>query len=126
MKSASELILNAKGHIYHLDLPREVIAPWCITVGDPERVGQVSKYFDQVEYKQAHREFVTHVGTLQGKKIMVISTGISTDNIDIVLNELDALANIDLKSGLPNEQHLAINFYPIGYSRHIQPLDTSR
>ncbi len=121
MKSPSELILNAKGHIYHLDLPKDALAPICITVGDPERVAQVSKYFDSVSYRQSHREFVTHVGLLHGKKIMVISTGIGTDNIDIVLNELDALANIDLKSGIPYENHTSLQFIRIGTSGTFSP-----
>src|SRR5215203_6323796 len=94
----SELILNARGAIYHLDLLPEEIGDTIITVGDPFRVKEVSKYFDHVDVIGHHREFVSHTGRLQNKRITVVSTGIGTDNIDIVLNELDALVNIDLKT----------------------------
>ena len=94
----SELILNADGSIYHLNLIPEDIADTIITVGDPDRVQSVSKYFDTVEIKKQKREFVTHTGTYAGKRLTVISTGIGTDNIDIVFNELDGLANIDFES----------------------------
>src|SRR5690606_30613974 len=92
---SSELILNPDGSIYHLNLFPEDIASTIITVGDPDRVGEVSKYFDSIEVKKGKREFHTHTGYFAGKRLTVISTGIGTDNIDIVLNELDALANID-------------------------------
>src|SRR5437868_7120652 len=95
MIGESELILNTRGSIYHLDLRPEEIADTIITVGDPDRVAQVSKYFVKIEMKKQRREFVTHTGYLAGKRLSVISTGIGTDNIDIVLNELDALVNID-------------------------------
>ncbi|HVX00534.1 MAG TPA: hypothetical protein VHA52_08890, partial [Candidatus Babeliaceae bacterium] len=91
----SELILTNRGAVYHLDLRPEEIAGTIITVGDPERVKQVSKHFDSIEVKRSHREFITHTGRLGKKRISVVSTGIGTDNIDIVLNELDALVNID-------------------------------
>ena len=91
----SELILNPDGSIYHLHLRPEDLATTIITVGDPDRVDQVSKYFDYIDFKQHKREFKTHTGTYKGKRITVISTGIGTDNIDIVFNELDALVNID-------------------------------
>ena len=94
----SEMILNSRGAIYHLNLLPEELASTIITVGDPNRVGEVSKYFDKVEIKQHHREFITHTGWLAKKKISVISTGIGPDNIDIVLNEIDALVNIDFAS----------------------------
>src|SRR5947209_3337509 len=93
--AASELIINARGAVYHLDLRPEELADTIITVGDPDRVGKVSQYFDKVEVKRQHREFVSHTGYLGRKRITVVSTGIGPDNIDIVLNELDALANID-------------------------------
>jgi uridine phosphorylase len=93
----SELILNPDGSIYHLNLLPEDIASKIILVGDPDRVDSVSKIFDSVRVKKQKREFVTHSGSYQGKEITVISTGIGTDNIDIVLNELDALINIDLQ-----------------------------
>ncbi len=95
----SELIINPRGAIYHLNLKPEELAHDIITVGDPERVGEVSKYFDHIEFKIQHREFVTHTGCLGKKRLSVISTGIGTDNIDIVLNELDALVNIDFETG---------------------------
>ena len=94
----SELILNKRGAIYHLDLLPEEIAPLIITVGDPYRVEAVSKHFDSIQYKRSHREFLTHTGTIGKKRISVISTGIGPDNIDIVFNELDALLNIDLRN----------------------------
>lgn len=116
MKSESELILNPKGNVYHLDLAPEMVAPICITVGDPDRVAQVSKYFDSVDYKITHREFITHSGRVNGSPIMVISTGISTDNIDIVFNELDALVNIDLIKKEVKETFTTIRFIRIGTS----------
>ena len=91
----SELILNPDGSIYHLHLRPEDLATTIITVGDPDRVDQVSKYFDHIELKQQKREFKTHTGLYKNQRITVISTGIGSDNIDIVLNELDALVNID-------------------------------
>ena len=93
---ASELIINARGALYHLNLRPEEIADTIITVGDPFRVEKVSNYFDQIEHRSSHREFITHTGTVNGKRISVVSTGIGPDNIDIVMNELDALVNIDL------------------------------
>ncbi|MDO6435327.1 nucleoside phosphorylase [Flavitalea sp. BT771] len=92
----SELIINSRGAIYHLDLRPEELADTIFTVGDPLRVSAVSKHFDKIEHKTQHREFVSHTGYIGKKRVTVVSTGIGTDNIDIVLNELDALANIDL------------------------------
>src|SRR5690606_12295387 len=94
----SELILNADGSIHHLHLLPEDVADTIITVGDPARVAKVSHYFDSIDIKKGNREFTTHTGYLNGMRISVISTGIGTDNIDIVLNELDALVNIDFKA----------------------------
>src|SRR5438876_11139990 len=91
----SELIINNRGAIYHLDLRPEELAPNVIVVGDPDRVKLVSKHFDSVQVKVQHREFITHTGTIGRKRISVISTGIGTDNIDIAVNEIDALANIN-------------------------------
>src|SRR3954471_21320311 len=99
----SELIINSRGAIYHLDLRPEELAPTIITVGDPDRVTEVSKYFDKVEVKRQHREFVSHTGNLGNKRITAVSTGIGTDNIDIVLNELDALVNIDFGTRMIRE-----------------------
>jgi len=116
----TELILNADGSIYHLNLLPGDVAGTVITVGDPERVLQVSRYFDHIELKKSKREFVTHTGTLGGKRLTVISTGIGTDNIDIVMNELDALVNIDLKTRLPRGQLQKLNIIRIGTSGAIQ------
>ena len=95
---ASELILNPDGSIYHLNLLPEDIADTVFLVGDPDRVEEVSRYFDSIEIKKQKREFVSHTGYIGNKRLTCLSTGIGTDNIDIVLNELDALVNIDLKT----------------------------
>jgi uridine phosphorylase len=116
----SELILNADGSVYHLNLLPDDIAGTIITVGDPERVSKISSHFDHIELKKSKREFVTHTGTIGGKRITVISTGIGTDNIDIVLNELDILANIDLKTRLPYQQLHKLNIIRIGTSGALQ------
>src|ERR1700761_436785 len=100
--SETDLILNADGSAYHLNLLPGDVADTVITVGDPDRVGEVSKYFDSVELKKGKREFITHTGYVGNKRLTVISTGIGTDNIDIVLNELDALVNIDFETRLVN------------------------
>ena len=94
----SELILNPDGSVYHLNLLPEHIADTIITVGDPDRVPGVTKYFESIEFSTHKREFHTQTGVYKGKRMTVISTGIGTDNIDIVFNELDALVNIDLKT----------------------------
>lgn len=112
----SELVTNSDGSIYHLQLHPEDIAETILTVGDPARVAQVSKYFDRIEVQRSHREFVTHTGWLGAKRITVISTGIGTDNIDIVLNELDALANINLQTRTINTIHKPLNIIRIGTS----------
>jgi len=91
----SELIINSRGAVYHLDLRPEELASTVITVGDPDRVEEVSKHFDHIDYKGRHREFITHTGTIGNKRITCLSSGIGPDNIDIVMNELDALVNID-------------------------------
>ena len=88
----SELIINPRGAIYHLDVTPEELATTVITVGDPFRVKEVSKHFDSIEVKQHHREFITHTGYVGKKRITVLSSGIGPDNIDIVMNELDAPA----------------------------------
>src|SRR6185503_4423809 len=110
MISESELIINPRGSVYHLDLRPEEIADTIITVGDPSRVSEVSKYFVNVEMKKQRREFVTHTGYLAGRRLTVISTGIGTDNIDIVLNELDALVNIDLESRTRKKETTRLKF----------------
>jgi uridine phosphorylase len=117
----SELILNADQSIYHLNLFPEDIAPTIITVGDPDRVGEVSKYFDDITVKKGKREFITHTGLLKGEKITVISTGIGTDNVDIVLNELDALANIDFRTRKIKKNRIRFKIIRIGTSGALQP-----
>ncbi len=116
----SELILNKDGSVYHLNLLPEEISGTIITVGDPGRVGEVSKHFDTIEVKKSHREFVTHTGIINGKKITVISTGIGTDNIDIVMNELDALVNIDLKTRTVKDTLSSLNIIRIGTCGGLQ------
>ncbi|MDC6364734.1 MULTISPECIES: nucleoside phosphorylase [Flavobacteriaceae] len=125
--SDSELILNPDGSIYHLNLLPQDIAPTIITVGDPNRVAQVSKYFDSIELQKEKREFVTHTGSYHGKRITVISTGIGTDNIDIVFNELDALVNIDFETRQVKNEKIPLDFIRIGTSGSIQkniPVDS--
>ncbi|MEO9890968.1 nucleoside phosphorylase [Aurantibacter sp.] len=117
----SELILNADNSIYHLNLLPQDIADTIITVGDPERVSHVSSKFDAIELKKGKREFITHTGVKNGKRLTVISTGIGTDNIDIVLNELDALANINLETRTLHNNIKKLNIIRIGTSGAIQP-----
>jgi len=119
--SKTELILNSRGNVYHLDLNAEWIAPTCITVGDPERVSQVSKHFDRIDMIRSHREFVSHIGWLGSQRLMVISTGIGSDNIDIVINEIDALLNIDLETKKIKDQTSSIRFIRIGTSGAFHP-----
>jgi uridine phosphorylase len=108
---ASEMIINERGAIYHLNVRPEQIADTIITVGDPDRVSEVSKYFDHVEHVCAHREFITHTGYIGKKRISVLSTGIGPDNIDIALNEIDALVNIDFSTRTINEQKKSSIYY---------------
>ncbi|MEO6834031.1 MAG: nucleoside phosphorylase, partial [Chitinophagaceae bacterium] len=125
--AASELILTEKGSIYHLDLRPEQLADTVITVGDPGRVATVSQHFDRIEHKVEHREFITHTGVLGKKRISVVSTGIGPDNIDIVLNELDALANIDFETRTIRNQKKTLNIIRLGTSGALQkdiPLDS--
>ena len=123
----SELILNKDGSVYHLNLLPKHLAPTIITVGDPDRVDLVASYFDSIEYTVHKREFRTITGYYKGKRITVISTGIGTDNIDIVLNELDALVNIDLINRSVKKEHTSLDIIRIGTSGAIQadiPLDS--
>jgi uridine phosphorylase len=117
---ASELIINPDGSIFHLHLKPENLAENIILVGDPGRVQLVSSFFDQIESTAENREFVSATGTFRGKRITVLSTGIGTDNIDIVVNELDALVNIDLKTRTVREEHTALNIVRIGTSGALQ------
>jgi uridine phosphorylase len=123
----SELIINSRGAIYHLDCRPEEIANTIITVGDPDRVKAVSKHFDQIEFKNQHREFITHTGYIGNKRISCVSTGIGPDNIDIVFNELDALVNIDFETRQTKEQLTALNIIRLGTSGSLQasiPVDS--
>ena len=117
---ASELIINDRGAIYHLNVRPEEIADTIITVGDPERVASVSKYFDRVEHKLAHREFITHTGYIGQKRISVLSTGIGPDNIDIALNEIDALANINFDTRTINDQKKSVSIIRMGTCGSLQ------
>jgi len=117
---ASELIINPDGSIFHLHLLPEDIADTIILVGDPGRVETVASFFDQIELKKQNREFYTITGYYKKKRLTVISTGIGTDNIDIVVNELDAIANIDLKTRKRKAEHKTLNFIRIGTSGSLQ------
>lgn len=117
----SELILRPDGSLYHLHLLPGQVAENIITVGDPERVTLVSQRFDRIELKVEAREFVTHTGELNGKRLTVISTGIGTDNVDIVINELDALFNIDLDRRQVKDRLTSLNFVRLGTSGAFQP-----
>ena len=116
----TELIITDKQRVYHLDISAEQVADDIILVGDQGRVEQISKRFDQVECKIQHREFVTHTGWFNGKRISVISTGIGPDNIDIVLNELDAAVNIDLKTRMLKPHMRSLNIVRLGTSGALQ------
>lgn len=116
----SELILNSRGAVYHLDLRPEELAQTVVTVGDPDRVREFSKYFDTVEVKRQHREFVTHTGLVNGKRITVLSSGIGPDNIDIVMNELDALVNIDFETREIKPTLSSLNIIRVGTSGSLQ------
>ncbi|GGZ69155.1 nucleoside phosphorylase [Algibacter mikhailovii] len=123
----SELILNPDGSIYHLNLKPENISDTIILVGDQDRVSKVTKYFDSIEFETQKREFKTQTGLYKGKRLSVISTGIGPDNIDIVLNELDALVNIDFKTRQTKTKLTILNFVRIGTSGALQveiPVDT--
>ncbi len=118
--SETDLILNRDGSVYHLNLLPKHISDTIITVGDPSRVYKVSQYFDEVEFEMNKREFITHVGTFNGKKITVISTGIGTDNVEIFLTEIDALVNIDLKTREPKVRKKKLKIVRIGTSGALQ------
>jgi uridine phosphorylase len=117
----SELIINPDGSLYHLNLKPGNVSDTIIAVGDPGRVYRVSNFFDTLEFEMNKREFITHTGTYAGKRITVISTGMGTDNIEILLTELDALFNIDLKSREIKKKKKKLNIVKIGTSGSIQP-----
>jgi len=118
--SDTDLILNGDGSVYHLGLVPDQLADTIIAVGDPGRVEQVSHYFSKVEFKSQNREFVTHTGIYQGKRISVISTGIGPDNVEIFFHEVDALANIDLSRREPRAVHRTLNIIRLGTSGAMQ------
>ena len=118
--SETDLILNSDGSVYHLNLLPKNISDTIIAVGDPSRVYKVSQYFDEVEFEMNKREFITHVGTFNGKKITVISTGMGTDNVEIFLTEIDALVNIDLKTRELKSRRKKLKIVRIGTSGALQ------
>ena len=123
----SELILNPDGSVYHLNLRPEHIANEIIFVGDQKRVDRIAAHFDSIEFETQKREFHTVTGFYKGKKLSVMSTGIGPDNIDIVMNELDALVNIDLEKRVIKDQHTTLNIVRIGTSGSLQadiPVDS--
>ncbi|MCK9617855.1 MAG: nucleoside phosphorylase [Lentimicrobiaceae bacterium] len=123
----SELIINTDGSIYHLSIHPENIADTIIVVGDPGRVEKISSHFQKIEFKKQNRELLTHTGCYNGKRLSVLSTGMGTDNLDIVINELDALVNIDLKKRIPKATHTSLNIIRLGTSGALQadiPVDS--
>ena len=112
--SETELVLNSKKQVYHLGLSANNLAHKIILVGDQDRVQLVSEFFEKIEHQSQHREFVCHTGIYKGKRISAISTGIGTDNIDITINELDALVNIDLENRIENEEKISLEIIRIG------------
>lgn len=113
--------MNPDGSIYHLNLHPEDVAPTVLTVGDPDRVARVSKHFDRIDVRKQKREFVAHTGELGGKRITVLSSGIGPDNIDIVLNELDALVNFDLKTRTALPEQRSLRILRLGTTGSLQP-----
>jgi uridine phosphorylase len=116
-----DLIVNADGSVYHLCMRPEDLADTVIVVGDPERVSDISSRFTRVESRRSNREFISHTGEVRGKRITVLSTGIGPDNIDIVMHELDALANFDLKTRTEKSDRRVLSIIRIGTSGSIQP-----
>ena len=118
--SESDLIINPDGSIYHLNLKPSHLSDTIITVGDPNRVHRISQHFDRVDFEMNKREFITHIGQYKGKRLTVISSGMGTDNVEILMNELDALANIDLKKREPRTEKRRLRIIRIGTSASIQ------
>ncbi len=116
----SELILNKDGSVYHLNLKPSNISDIILTVGDPSRVYMISQYFDDVDFEMNRREFITHVGKYNGKRITVISTGMGTDNVEIFLTEIDALVNVDLKKREVKQRKRKLKIIRIGTSGALQ------
>lgn len=117
----TDLIINPDGSIYHLRLKPHQVAPYIIIVGDPERVPVLSKHFDRMEYQVQNREIVSHTGYLGETRIMIVSTGMGTDNIDIIVHELDALVNIDFDTRIRKPDHTRLYIIRLGTSGAIQP-----
>ncbi|SMG07287.1 uridine phosphorylase [Marivirga sericea] len=123
----SELILNKDGSVYHLSLKPQDISDVILTVGDPSRVHKVSQYFDKITFEMNKREFITHTGTYKGRKLTVMSTGMGTDNVEILMTELDALANINLKKRENKAKKKSLKIIRIGTSGGLQqdlPVDS--
>ena len=116
----SELIINKDGSIYHLNLKPEDISDTILVVGDPNRVHKVSQYFDSVDFEMNKREFITHTGIYKGKRLTVISSGMGTDNVEILITELDAIVNIDLKTRERKKKLKKLNIVRIGTSGSLQ------
>jgi uridine phosphorylase len=117
---ATELVLDANGAVYHLGLKPDQLASKIILVGDQDRVAKISRFFDTIEHRVQHREFVSHTGTFQGKRLTVLSTGIGTDNIDICMAELDALVNIDLSTRTEKANKSSLEIVRIGTCGMLQ------
>lgn len=117
----SELIVSPQGRVYHLNLHPEMVADDVIVVGDPERVPKISSHFDKIEFQVNSRELVTHTGTIGGTRLSVISSGMGTDNVEVLMTELDALVNIDLRKRAVKRKRKSLNIYRIGTSGCIQP-----
>ena len=118
---ASQLVINSEGAIYHLNLHPDQLADDVIMVGDPGRVDLIASFFDKIEVERQNRELITSTGYFNGKCITALSTGMGTDNLDIVMNELDALANIDLKTRMPKEEHRSLYLIRLGTCGALQP-----
>lgn len=118
--SETDLVLNSDGSVYHLSLLPRHISDTILTVGDPSRVNSISQFFDSIEFEMNRREFITQVGTYNGKRITVISTGIGTDNVEIFFTEIDALVNIDLKTREPKSRKKKLKIIRIGTSGALQ------
>lgn len=118
--SETDLILNSDGSVYHLSLKPKDISDKIIVVGDPGRVHRVSSFFDTVDFEMNRREFITHTGTYNGKRITVMSSGMGTDNVEILIQEIDAIFNIDLKKREPKARKKKLQIIRIGTSGAIQ------
>ena len=118
---ATDLIVNPDGSIYHLKLKPEELPDLILVAGDPGRIGMISSHFDKVEYQRQNREFVSHAGIINGKRLLALSTGIGPDNIDIVMNELDALVNIDLERRVPKDRSRCLSIIRLGTSGTFHP-----